>query len=123
MRNLAIMILVILLGGCTSMSTIQKMVPMETWESESDYSTFSYCVIDDFESKDSMWSRMTALDYRVRPSKKYSTIQGSAKADRNFGIFEITVSENIQKGSTVELRAIKDPSTTAVKESIINCIQ
>ena len=107
--------------GCTSMTTIQAMNPMSEWNIAGNYDTVAFCIIDKFEAGTSLFTKMVALDFRNRTDRREATIQGSAKADRNFGIFELKTQQVSDGITLVQLRGIHDPSTTAAYKVVEEC--
>ena len=113
---------VFILPACTSMATIQAMDPKEEWEVQGRYNNVAFCFIDKFEAGSSFWTKGVALDFRDRTDRKEATIQGSAKADRNFGIFELKTKQLSDNLTLMELRAVEgDPSTEAAYKVATEC--
>lgn len=116
-----ILILMTLMAtGCTSMATIQKKEPLQSWASDKEYSELAFCVINSFEKIETFWTKGTALNYRDDKRGSIAIIQGSAKADNNYGIFELMIAAD-GSGSRAALRAIKDPATTKIIDVINSC--
>jgi hypothetical protein len=107
--------------GCVSMTTIQARNPIKEWHIAGNYDTVAFCILDKFEAGKSMFTKMVALDFRNRTDRREATIQGSAKADRNFGIFELKTQQVSDGVTLVQLRGVNDPSTTAAYKVVEEC--
>lgn len=120
MRCITLLWVSLVLAGCTSMAEIQSRAPIEVWDVARGYADFGYCFVDTYETGGRPYTKLTGLDVQDRTSRQEMRIQGSAKGDRNWGMFELRVKQ--ESGySRVELRGIDAKDSEVALEIAHSC--
>jgi hypothetical protein len=102
------------------MAEIQRRAPLEVWDVARGYADFGYCFVDTYERGGLPYTKLTGLDVQDRASLQEMYIQGSAKADRNFGMFELRVMQR-DGHSRVELRGIEAKDSEVALDIAHSC--